>query len=263
MAVVQSSWANQQINIDGTVGAEWNGAGVLPIPAGFLTVKNNAQYLYLVLDMVGDQGSDAGTGDYFWFSVDVDQNTQITANKDVNYGLYPGQPNKIGRQYYLGPGTWTGLLNQPTTSAVHIGFGSSPKSATPHRIWELRLALSELGVDLGADPAVLRFGLRVASTNPSFTFDYPGGFYQNFTNLHKIYLKAQSPYPPGTAGAVIAGVGLIPAGQISNDGYATTAPSYYLHADDSAFAGRMNLLGNRVTLQNLWNQGASVLRLSF
>jgi hypothetical protein len=35
-------------------------------------VKNDAQFLYIALDLVVDNGQDLGTGDYFWLSVDND-----------------------------------------------------------------------------------------------------------------------------------------------------------------------------------------------
>jgi hypothetical protein len=270
MAVVRSTWADKPIFIGKfpfpfpmggplLASSEWSGAGMMSIPAGHLMVKNDAQFLYVALDLVSDNGQTPGTGDYFWFSVDVDGNRQITPNRDINYGLYPDQPNRLARQYFLGPGTWTTILNEESDSAVRIGFESSPNSSSPHRIWEMRLALKELGVDLGASPIppTIRFGLRVASNSPPFTYDYPYGFYWNFSNLHEIVLARQSDsmYPSGTAGAVIGGVGLIPASAIT-DGYATTASSYHPHVVDAAFGGVLNLIGNRVTMQNLWNQGA-------
>jgi hypothetical protein len=272
MAVVRSTWADQPIflgkfpfPLPGTsremlAPREWSKAGIMPIPAGYLMVKNDAQFLYIALDLVVDNGQDLGTGDYFWLSVDVDGNRQITPNWDINYGLYPDQPNKLARQYYLGPGTWTGILNEESDSGVRIGFEGSFNSSTPHRIWEMRLSFKELGVELNASsaPPSIRFGVRVASSNPQFTFDYPRNFYSDFSNLHEIVLARQPEvvYPVDRAGVVIGGVGLIPATVIGTDGYATTDSSYQPYVVDAAFGGVLNLIANRVTLQNLWNQGA-------
>lgn len=260
MALVRSEWADRRITISGAVTArEWVGAGHMRIPAGILMVKNDAEFLYLALDMVGDRGRDPGTGDYFWLTFDIDGNRSITPRRDVNYGVPPNQPNDLRRQYYLGPGSWTGLLNEESETAGRAGFGASPNSRTPHRVWEMRLSLEDLGVDLAAAvaPPVLRFGLRVSSTNPPFTFDFPADFYRNFSDLHEIVLarSASARYPAGTAGAVIGGVGLVPASQIA-DGYATTDPSYYLYVDEAAFGGLLNLIGNRSTMQSLWASGA-------
>jgi hypothetical protein len=261
MSSVLSTWAASPITVDGTIGPEWAGAGIMPIPAGYLLVKNDAQYFYAVLDLVGDTGNDPGTGDYYWFTFDVDRNVAITPHQDTNYGPAPGVPNVLRRQYYLGPGTWTGLQN-PTTSQVRSGFAVTPQGATPHRLWEFRFDLAEIGADLGMVPTpVLRVGMRVSSTTPAFTFDHPANFYTDFSGLHQVHLATAGPYPPGTEGVVIGGVGVIPAARIDAAGYATTAPGYYLVADDAAFGGRMNLLSNRVTIQHLWNGGARRYRV--
>jgi hypothetical protein len=260
MVTVRSQWAQERIVIGGALTSrEWDEAGSMRIPAGILMVKNDADYLYLALDMVADRGNDPGTDDYFWLTFDIDGNRAITPRQDVNYGIPRNQPNNLGRQYYLGPGRWTGLLNEDSKSQGHIGFGASPNSSTHHRVWEMRLSLEELNVDLAAadSPPVLNFGVRISSTNPRFTFDYPANFYQDFAGLHQIILarSASANYPEGMAGAVIGGVGLIPASQIV-DGYATTDPSYYHYVDDAAFGGRLNLIGNRATMQSLWGAGA-------
>ena len=257
MAQVKSTWATNRIVSGGVLSSrEWSGAGRMPIPAGYMMVKNDAEFLYVALDMVRDRGKDPGTGDYFWFSVDVDGNRQITSRTDINYGVPPGQPNRLGRQFYLGPGRWTGILNEVSESRVHIGFGPSPNSRTTHRVWEMRLSLEELGIDLSSFESlpVVNFGVRVSSTTPRFTYDYPRSFYRSFGNLHEILLARSPDYPSGTAGVVIGGVGLIPATLISG-GYATTDPHYYIHADEDAFGGRMNLIGNRATMQDLWSRG--------
>jgi len=265
MSTVRSTWANSPIVLNGILsGPEWAGAGVMPIPAGYMMVKNDNNFLYVALDLVGDHGADPGVGDYFWFSVDTDGNHAITPNVDVNYGIYPTLPIRIGRQYYLGPGVWTGLLNTPSPAAARNGFGPSPNSPIPHRIWELRLPLTEIGIsNLGTllDP-VVRFGLRVASSSPGFTFDFPGGFYTNFANLHAILLARGPVLPPGVGGPVIGSIGLIPAAppQLVG-GYATTAPGYYLVVDEAAFGGTLNVIGNRTTLQNLWAAGARKYRI--
>lgn len=263
MAIVRSTWATSPMVMNGLLAIpEWAGAGSIPIPAGYLMVKNDNNFLYVALDLVADRGADAGVDDYFWFSVDNDGNHAITPNQDVNYGIYPSLPIRIGRQFYLGPGVWTGIQETPSPAQARNGFGPSLHSPVPHRIWELRLPLNEIGIDsLGTHPnPVVRFGLRVRSTNPAFTFDYPAGFYTNFANLHEIMLARSPVIPVALAGPVIGGVGLIPATQISG-GYATTAPSYYLYVDEAAFGGTLNVVGNRTTLQSLWEAGARKYRV--
>lgn len=259
MALVISNWATSPIPINGVLTpGDWAGAGSMPIPAGFLMVKNDSNFLYLALDMVGDLGADAGTGDYFWLTIDVDANGAITPNKDLNYSMAPGAPNISRRQYYLGPGTWTGLLNEVTANQTRIGFGPSTNSPIPHRVWELRIALSELGINM-SDPAslkVVKFGLRVASTTPPFTFNFPANFFNDFSNLHTIALALSPSLPPGLAGVVIGTIGFIPTTNISADGFASTDPTYFFHVVETAFGGSMNFIGNQVTMMSLWAAGA-------
>ncbi|MBP1468716.1 hypothetical protein EYB53_023580 [Candidatus Chloroploca sp. M-50] len=262
---VRSTWASSGIKPSGLLTAqEWDGAGRLPVPGGFLMTKNDATYLYLALDLVYDTGQDVGTGDYFQLAMDVDGNRQITPYRDLSYGLYPGEPDRLGRSYFIGPDRQTGIVNDPSPSMVRSGFNPSPNSPAPHRIWEMRLALAELGVNLNDTdgPPLIRFGLRVASTKPGFACNYPKDFALDFSRLPEIVLARQpaSAYPPGSAGVVIAGVGLIPASQIS-EGRATTPQSYYPFVEHAAFGGTMNLIGNRVTLQHLWSRGARKYRM--
>ena len=262
MASVNSTWASAPISIPGPFNpADWTGAGSLHMPGGFLWVKNDPNFLYLAIDLVNDTGNSPGVGDYFWLSFDVDRNGSITPNFDVNYGINPSLPIKLARQLYLGPGTWTGILPGPTASAASQAFGPSPHSATPHRIWKLKIALSEIGIpDLASTPLpVLRFGLRVSSSTPAFTTDFPANFFTNFSSLHQIYL-ATAPdaiYPPGTAGPVIAGVGLIPASAPTiTGGRATTDPSYYPHVVNAAFGGTLNFIYNRTNITTAWGAHA-------
>src|SRR5262245_38531049 len=117
MASIRSTWATSPITVEGALtSAEWSGAAKLELSQGSshfgtLMVKNDATYLYIALDVSKDLGSDPGTGDYFWFIIDADRNRAITPNVDVMYSLYPGEPNHLGRWYFLGPGTW-----KPTSS---------------------------------------------------------------------------------------------------------------------------------------------------
>lgn len=265
MATVTSRWATAPIALSGSFSpGEWADAGVMPMPNGAILVKNDATFLYLALDLTNDTGNSPGVGDYFWVSFDVDRSASITPSFDVNYGIYPSLPIKIARQYYLGPGTWTGILGTPTSSVVQQGFGPSPNSATPHRIWEMRIALSEIGITTlgGMTLPYLRFGLRVASTSPSFVTDFPPGFFTNFTSLHQIYLATgpDASYPAGTAGVVIGGVGLIPATTISG-GRATTAAPYVPTVTNAAFGGTLNFIYNRPNIIALWGAGARKYRI--
>jgi hypothetical protein len=265
MANVKSTWASTPITLSGTFAPEeWTGAGAMPMPGGIVLVKNDAQFLYLAVDLVNDTGNTPGVGDYFWLSFDVDRDANITPRYDVDYGIYPSLPIRMARSYYLGPGTWTGILGDPSPSEVQQGFAPSPNSATPHRIWEMRIALSEIGVG-GLGQMTLpfvRFGLRVASTSPGFVTDFPPDFHRNFAALQQIYLATgpDTPYPSNLAGPVIGGVGLIPASAIV-EGRATTLPPYTPAVTNAAFGGTLNLIFNRPSIQALWNAGVRKYRV--
>ena len=262
---VRSKWADNKMIIGGYLSAtEWGDAGKILVPGGYLMVKNDDEFVYIALDLTSDTFNDPGTEDYFWFSIDVDQDQSITPYRDTNYGLYVDQPNRLARQYYLGPGVWTTILQEESPSACHIGFGSSPNKATAHRVWEIKLSLAELGIDdlTATDaPPVINFGVRVKSETPSFTYDNPSGFYTDFSALKSIILARQTEpqYAEGSTGSVIGGVGLIPYTQIV-DGYGSVDPSY-LDIDEAAFGGRLDFIGNRVTMEDLWDAGARKYRV--
>ncbi len=100
----KSEWAQNPIDLNKPRNSgDWEDAGTLKFTKGTVLAKNDAKFLYLALDLTEDKGNDAGTNDYFWLSFDVNRDRAITSNQDVNYGLYPGQPNKLGKQLYLGP----------------------------------------------------------------------------------------------------------------------------------------------------------------
>lgn len=254
--VPKSGWAMTPPSISsGFVPAEWENAGIVQLPnTGFLMLKNDAKYLYVALDVVQDTGNSPNMGDYFWLSFDVDGNAAITVNKDVDYGIYPTLPIRIGRQFYLGKGTWTGILTDPSTSLACQFFGTTPKSNQSHRIWMLRLELAEIGVNFAAltGPPKIRFGLRLSSTTPGFTHDFPENFFNDFSHLMEAWL-ATAPALPATKGLPIAGVGRIPADKIHTDGRATTDPSYFLPVTNGAFGGIVHVIGDETMMRNLFN----------
>jgi hypothetical protein len=269
MTTVRSTWTTIAIPQDGLLPAtEWADAGSLPIPGGFLMVKNDADNLYIALDVLRDLGNDPGTNDYYWLVIDNDNNGAVTPNRDMMFSPWPGQPNRLGLWLMARPNaTWPAANGQVLASTTRTGFGPSLNSATPHRMWEIRLSLSELGITLdplGSSPSV-KFGLRLASSTPAFTFEYPASPLSAFNNFHEILLATQPSrnYPAGTAGIVIGGIGLIPATKINAEGYATIAEPYYLQPDAAVFAGTLNFIGNTATLPSFWSAGAQKYRVLY
>lgn len=255
---LKSEWATTPIDPAAPINSgAWEGAGSLKFSRGYILAKNDAKFLYLALDVLEDTGNDPSTNDYFWLSFDSNRDRAITANVDINYGLYPGNPNKLGLQKYLGPARWTGLSIPPLSEVVQE-FGPSPNSDTSHRIWKFKIELKEINVAISwpLSTPYTYFGFRVKSSSPGFTTDFPGGFYKDFTKLRQLILSRKPSIPSSILGPLVGSVGLIPTTKInSSSGRATTDPGYYVHVENAAFGGTLNLIGNRTKLQQLWAAG--------
>lgn len=253
---LKSEWAVNPIDLNTPINSGgWENAGKLKFSRGYVLAKNDARFLYLALDVIEDTGNDSSTKDYFWLSFDTNRDRSITANRDINYALYPGQPNKLGIQKYLGPGRWTGLLSDPSSSEVVQEFGPSPNSNISHRIWKFRIDLSEISVALSwpLSTPYTYFGFRARSSNPAFTTDFPSNFYKDFRKLRQLILSRKPVISPSLMGPLVGSVGLIPTTKINSAGRATTDSGYYLKVDNAAFGGTLNLIGNRTKLQSLYS----------
>lgn len=261
---VFSKWAQNPLDMDSSINhASWQGAGKMKFGQNWLLAMNDSKFAYLAFDMTQDTGNDAGTGDYFWLSFDTNRDRSISPNQDVNYGLYPGNPNKMGRQYYLGPGTWTGLVNETSESLCRMEFGPSPQLATPHRIWKMRIRLTDINVSLipfWVQPYTY-IGFRIHSNTPNLNVDFPANFFTDFSQLKKLVFSRQPAPSTADLGPVMGSVGLIPTTKILATGRATTAAGYFVVVKDAAFGGLLNIIGNGVTLQSLFAAGARKYRV--
>lgn len=250
--ITTSKWAETPIQLTEGLGDQvWSGAGKMTIPGGFLYTKNDAQFLYAALDMTTDTGNDTGVGDYFWFTFDRNRSGNITPNVDVNYGQFPNAPDKIGRQFYLGSGSWTGLSTDSTV--FKMAFEPSPDSATPHRVWKFRFKLTDLSISLAPAifPPYTRFGLKIHSTSPVLNVDTPANFWNDFSALHTLYLSRKPAINVALMGPVMGCVGLIPTTKIDAAGRATTDAGYFIVASNAAFGGVLNVIGNKPNLDSL------------
>lgn len=200
--IISSSYTNSPPTLDGVLGfGEWPISNRIQFQNGFMTVVNDRTRLYVLLDVLEDDGNDVGSNpDYFWLSFDVDRDGVIKSNFDLMYGTEPSTGN-MRYSYYLGPGSWTGV--QPETySSMGKGFGCffgdwsrlfgfwpDPGVCNEHRVWEFGIDLMEIGAQTGG---MVRMGLRVASTNPSFVEQVPSNMATNFTDLIQVQLGAPS-----------------------------------------------------------------------
>lgn len=265
MGIIRSQWASVPISIENNLNDDlWSDSldSKMSIPGGFLMAKNDLRFLYMAIDLIEDTNNDPGTKDYFWLSFDKDRNRSITPNVDVNFAPFRDQPNKLGRQLYLGPERWTGLLNDSSESECKSTFEASPNSATAHRIWKLKLALSEierfsiLPFPVFRLKRFLKFGVRVNSENPQFRHDSPENFSRNFRNLHTLYLSRKASIPTTQVGPLIGGVGVIPFTKIDKStGKATTDSGYMVKVTKAAFRGNLNIIGNRTKINQLYSSG--------
>lgn len=200
--------------IDGSIGfGEWQLGNNIPFENGFISVVNDSIRLYVLIDLLDDTGDDTRDPDYFWLSFDVNKDGAINPNVDINYGTDPSTGN-MRFQYYLGPGSWTGLQAQ-TYSSKARGFGCFFADGTlsilgfpfvfscsRHRVWELGIDLSEIGTQAGSNA---RMGFRVSSPTPSFTDNVPANFSTDFTNLIQVSLGAPpTALPPSNPAATIS-----------------------------------------------------------
>jgi hypothetical protein len=262
MSITHSSWAQLPIQLTNSLSDSlWANAGSMPIPGGFLMTKNDGQFLYAALDMTGDTGDDPGDGDYFWFTFDRNRDGNITPNVDSNYGSFPGNPNKLGRQWYLSPGSWTGLGTDSST--CKMAFESSPNAAAAHRVWKFRFALSDLNVSLAPWwwAPFTRFGIKTHSSTPAQDNNTPANFWMSFAGLHTLYFSRKPVVDPALQGPVIGCVGLIPTTKINPSGRATTAAGYFVYVQNAAFGGLINIIGNAPNRINLWNAGARYIKV--
>lgn len=184
-AQINSTWASTPPTIVWKV--DWEQANKIKLESGWLLVQNDTNYVYFLVDLTMDTIIDVPLnedpwGDYFSITFDINNDKLITPNIDLNYGFYPGQYT-LGFGYYLDSSSWTGL----NTSQAKLAFGydESFNSSTPHRIWLVTIPLQEIQKKPGQ---VICIGIETYSQNPSFYYQNPMNFTNDFSNLIGITL---------------------------------------------------------------------------
>ncbi len=253
MSTLLSTWADTPITLSETLSnAVWAGAAQMPIPGGFLYVKNDAGFLYAAMDITAETVNNSGNNDSFAFAFDKDRNGNITPHYDVSYSPYPGQPNKMCHQLTLAPSEWTGLITETVNGAIcHQAFEASPHSAVNHRIWKVKIPLADINVSLNGSnlPPYAKFGVSTYCVSPAINASTPVDLSQSSANFHTLFFSRSPQIPAALAGPVIASVGFIPTTQINAaTGLATTNAGYRVWALNSAFGGTLDLIGNQVQM---------------
>ncbi len=275
---VARRWAQAAPTIDGVVSpGEWNSATATPIAEGGtsyaqMRTMNDGTYLYVLLDVyaetVNNPVQTPGTnGDYFTLYIDKDLNYAVTPYVDFFYSTcQDGQP--FVKATMLSQYSATGCEAVAPGSEGAKGFGTSFNSSTPHRIWEFRLLLSELGVNTsgwstssGTVPKV-RMDVVINSAKPAFIVGQPDpNTSPDFHLMYQIDLATFPMFPLGSTGPTFAGVGLVPANYIDSSGYANINISGYYYATNAPFGANLNVFGNWNTLNFAY--GASRYRVLY
>ncbi len=188
-----SRWTCSPPIIDGAAPHhEWGTAPALPLEHGRIYLLNDGDFLYVLMDVVGDTQHDpplpaAPWGDYFWLTFDRNLNGSIDPEIDINYAVNPFvPPDTLWRQYYLGPHSWTGL--DPSAGSMQTRMGPSFAAPGEHHIWEMAIPLVEIDAGPGS---VVRAGFRAFSQNPAFVDDLPASFFDDFSGLIEVQLAQE------------------------------------------------------------------------
>jgi hypothetical protein len=268
---VMRRWANTSPVIDGVVSpGEWAFAQSTPLAKGRLLTMNNGSYLYVLVDVTADTvnnppaGGGANTGDWFRLAFDIDLNHAVTPHVDLDYSSC-NDGREFVKSIRLSPNSWSGCTTVDPDSRGKVGFGPTLNSAVPHRFWELRLDLNEIGQHPAlwswlplSNPRV-RFNVTTRSEAPAFNVSQPQNTISpDLTDLFQLYL-ATSPVYPGGSGPLFMGVGLIPATFIGSDGYANINQAGYYYATNAPFGGDLRVFGRWSTLR--YSLGAAKYRI--
>jgi hypothetical protein len=265
-------WASSPPTVDGVISpGEWSTGWPTAIAHGQIRTMNDASFLYVLVDVVDDTVNDpigtVGGNEFFTLAFDTDLSFSVTPHVDLAYASCQNGVAFV-KAYYLGGGAFTGCQTPSPLSLGQPGFGPTLNSATPHRFWEFRLDLAEIGVDpttwttSSGDTPHVRVNVGVGSDNPAFIEGSPDpNVYPDLHVAFRLDLATYPLYPPGTAGPTFAGVGLVPSSYIDSLGYATlNIPNYY-SATDAPFGGNLNVFTDWNTLYNV--RGARSYRVYY
>ena len=199
--------------IDGIPSAgEWDYTRRVEFEHGFVTFRNDAIRLYVLVDLTGDSAADPpipGAGDLVELVFDRDEDGEIS-DFDLRYRLFD-DANNLGLQHFVRP-SLLGPRVSPVRSSVASGFGCFIADATlgfggslcnEHRVWEIAIDLDEAFAEPGA---TLRLGVAVESETPRFDVNVPDvNLYAAFGDLISVVLEGSpAPIPGIDPGASIA-----------------------------------------------------------
>ncbi|HEV7705501.1 MAG TPA: hypothetical protein VGO46_14490 [Gemmatimonadaceae bacterium] len=159
-------------SIDGRIDArEWPEVGtfIKQYDYGWLLLRADETTLYVAADVTADTVADpiwstAANGDLFQLYVDINGDGALNVS-DVTYRAKPGTDTRavlvIGALISTPYEKFT-----PTNASIVAGFGTSARGATPHRMWELAIPISEL---TSRRAGTIGLAASVTSARPSFS----------------------------------------------------------------------------------------------
>lgn len=190
--------------LDGIISlGEWNLGDKLPFEDGFIAAQNDGQRLYLLVDAVGDYSQDPA--DAINISFDVNKDGEITPGTDVNYHMLPRTMNLRPRYYTSGETFGEDWSDYRSGRAV--GYSCSFADGTlrfvlreglicnRHLVYELAIDLEEIGAAPG-EP--VHMGVGISSGSPQYSYELPGNYLYDFSNLVVVDLGDLVLPPPDT-----------------------------------------------------------------
>ena len=158
----ESNYTENPPTLDGrTDEGEWDSATRITLrpkiwvkgtpPIGYLMIQNDAEFLYILIDVTSDTSLNTYYGegaDIAYLVFDVDQNGVITDNVDLMFTPNLQEPESgIEKETllfkYKFPLPSDISQHIPTDSKYAVGFNPSINSETQHVIWEMAISLNE------------------------------------------------------------------------------------------------------------------------
>lgn len=171
----------------------WDDALKISYNVGNLYFKNDFKNLYILIDVVSDDGKDKSPSkpfceDYFELTLDWDLDGKITNGIDRNYTLICADCPEgcmLIYRYYTGSNCFSSVYY--SSGKAIPGFGKTISSEKDHRFYEVAIPLTELR----KDPSnIFLYGIKIVSLNPKLYFEAPSSFYSNFKSLNKVKLAS-------------------------------------------------------------------------
>ena len=195
---VEAAWVEEPMVVDAVADeAIWDSAGVFDLVEGTrrigtVRVANDADNLYLLVDLVAHTVSDAAG--HFLLDVDINENGVLDDEVDLTYEGFRGpfRPNRLcivegAPRCVL---VCTGGCPEIRSNAA-AEYTTSPWSSASHWVREWSLNLEEMSAREGE---TIRIGIESLSVDPDYFYRYPQFFWTgDFERMIEIRLGSGPP----------------------------------------------------------------------